>query len=891
MGKLDKKMVQVPATSALILGFVLLSAVGAAAHSAGGNALTSAQTKCTTTANKNWSKVSKVVKKNVQKCLKNYATGAALAGDPAIDTLEECVGFDVKGKLQKTKNKTSAGFDATCGGPNRVGVDDQGFPKMPEYGATSPATVNAAAQAQETDLAHDIFGVDLDAAGLIRRADSGDATDASKCQQKVLKTAAKCMLKRQKQFTTCVKTHLAAPGLYGLIYDVDDLALCYDGLDAAKLQKKCLGDATSGIHKEMQRCEDSVSDRTLSVLFGGCATDDPAAAAVCVDQRVRCRFCVSANAAAGATRDCDLFDDGDSLNSSCLPCPLGSGFESTFAAIQSIIFDSPTYGCSNGLCHGGAAPQGGLDLSDNPATPEIDSYARLINVAGTFASPAMDRVEPGEPSLSFLYNKLAAATLLGHLTGGGSPMPGGGNPALSPEHLEAIEKWIRGGAPENLNVAGTSLLLATCLPADDPLTIAVPDPPVAGAGVQLQQTPWDLPAQSENEICMSTFYDLTAPGLVPASAKVACPPQLVNVNNPSGECFAYKSQTLWQDSQSHHSIIHAYTGVADDTDSGWGSWTYKFQDQSNPLEGTSCNPKAVDGTGANPGCSGDVVRAAACIGYGPSDYGNNNNTAPTFSGSQEPFTQAIYPDGVYNILPMSGIVVWNSHAFNLTGGDTTMSQYLNLDFALGALEQQFPVQAIFDAASIFVTDVQPFDSQEYCRTYTIPQGAALFELSSHTHRHGVLWRTWAPPNTPCLPGQAACVARPDTPLYLSTDYTDPLQLGFDPPVPHGTGTSAAAIAARTYLYCSLYDNGVGPGSPEVKRRSTSPVPPLPFGGPCKSFETQCIGPNQGTLCSGLDSLCESSPGAGDGDCDACPVTGGLTSEDEMFILIGSYYIP
>jgi len=26
-------------------------------------------------------------------------------------------------------------------------------------------------------------------------------------------------------------------------------------------------------------------------------------------------------------------------------------------------------------------------------------------------------------------------------------------------------------------------------------------------------------------------------------------------------------------------------------------------------------------------------------------------------------------------------------------------------------------------------------------------------------------------------------------------------------------------------------------------------------------------------------------------CDACPVRGGFTTADEMFILIGSYYIP
>jgi len=875
----------------LIVGLAWLAPTGAAAHDAGGSPQTPAQRKCTTTANKNWSKVSKTINKNVQKCLRNYAAGASLADDPSVDTLEKCIGFDAKGKTQKAKDKTSRGFDATCGGPNRFGVDADGFPKMPEYGVTSPATVNAAAQGQEIDLTHDIFGADLDSAGLIKISDAGDAGDAAKCQKKILKTASKCMLERKKQLLKCVKTHLVKPSIYGLIYDAGDLALCYDGLDAVKLQKKCLGDATRALTKEMQTCADTVSDRPLSALVGGCATDDPAAAAVCVDQRVKCRLCVSANAADGAARDCDLFDDGDAANSSCLPCPTGTGFASTYAAIQSLIFESPTYGCTNSLCHGGVAPQGGLDLTDDPATPQIDSYARLVNIPAVGAAPPLNRVEPGEPALSFLYNKLASATLTGHVTGGGSPMPAGGNPPLTPEHLEAIEKWIHGGAPENLNVAGTSLLLATCLPPDDPLTIPVPAEPGAGVGVQLQQTPWDLPAQSENEICMSTFYDLTGTGLVPASAKVPCPPAFLNVNNPSGECFAYKSQTLWQDPQSHHSIIHIYTGTADVSDVGWGPWTYKFQDETNPLEATSCNPTTVDTTGRNPGCSGEVVRAGACIGYGPSDYSNNNNTAPSFSGSQEPFSQQNYPTGVYSILPMSGIVVWNSHAFNLTTGDTTMSQYLNLDFALGSSEQQFPVKAIFDAGSIFVTDVPPFETREYCRTYTLPEGAALFELTSHTHRHGVLWRTWAPPNTPCVPGQAACVPRSDQPLYLSTEYTDPLQLDFDPPILHGFGTTAADKAARTYLYCSVYDNGAGPGSPEVKRRSTSPVPPLPFGGPCPANQTQCIGPNQGTLCFGLDSLCDSSPGAGDGDCDACPLKGGLSSEDEMFILIGSYYIP
>ena len=39
-------------------------------------------------------------------------------------------------------------------------------------------------------------------------------------------------------------------------------------------------------------------------------------------------------------------------------------------------------------------------------------------------------------------------------------------------------------------------------------------------------------------------------------------------------------------------------------------------------------------------------------------------------------------------------------------------------------------------------------------------------------------------------------------------------------------------------------------------------------------------------CGGSDAVC----GAG-GVCDACPVHGGVTTADEMFILLGSFYVP
>jgi len=271
---------------------------------------------------------------------------------------------------------------------------------------------------------------------------------------------------------------------------------------------------------------------------------------------------------------------------------------------------------------------------------------------------------------------------------------------------------------------------------------------------------------------------------------------------------------------------------------------------------------------------------------------------------------------------LRGVIVWNSHAFNLTQSETTMAQFLNLEFAQPA-DQVYPLQGIFDARWIFAQDVPAFGTQEICATHTIEQGARLFELGSHTHVRGVRWRTWAPPNTPCQPGcpkpyQAnpifkLCQPDPDlpicdgppppprAPLYFSSDYSDPLQLGFDPPLAYDDPD----VASRTFLFCSTYDNGSGPGSPPVKLRSKAPYPPdtagfpgtilnaVGIGGPCPKKVTSCVdGPNKGLICGTNTTLNHAF--CGDPAlalCDACPTRGGVTTSDEMYILLGSYFVP
>jgi hypothetical protein len=122
-------------------------------------------------------------------------------------------------------------------------------------------------------------------------------------------------------------------------------------------------------------------------------------------------------------------------------------------------------------------------------------------------------------------------------------------------------------------------------------------------------------------------------------------------------------------------------------------------------------------------------------------------------------------------------------------------------------------------------------------------------------------------------------------LYTNLVYNDPVILRLDPPL---LLNGAGPEADRTFTYCGYYDNGAT-NPQDVKRRSTSPPGGVIFdvftvGGPCAQNETQCIGgPNQGTLCNGDNAVCDS------GDCDACPLTGGFRTQDEMFILFGNYW--
>jgi hypothetical protein len=370
----------------------------------------------------------------------------------------------------------------------------------------------------------------------------------------------------------------------------------------------------------------------------------------------------------------------------------------------------------------------------------------------------------------------------------------------------------------------------------------------------------EMPVGSETEVCFASYYDFSdqvPPGVEKVYADFTA--------------FRYKKKVETQDPLSHHLIIHTYLGQYGPENPGWGAWTCKGGNKN----GETCDPKDLNFCGADSVCGSEPKRSVACLGFGPPDF-DTASTAPAFGGSQQPLSISKWADGVYSELPVKGIIVWNSHAFNLTKRPAKVEAWVNFDFATPP-EQLYPVQGgLLGVDKIFIMTVPPFQRKRYCATHTYPQGTRLFELGSHMHKRGKLFQIYEPDGTP--DGRL---------IYTSTQYNDPVQLDFDPPITLDNPDPAT----RTYRYCAEYDNGLTTAS-EVKRCSNSPPPPPPAVLQCTP--TFCAEGKVGQQCgagnaAAKDASCDTTPGAGDGRCDAATLRGGFTTEDEMFLLISYYF--
>ena len=574
--------------------------------------------------------------------------------------------------------------------------------------------------------------------------------------------------------------------------------------------------------------------------------------------------------------------------------------ESTFEQLQQQVFEAQ--GCTASACHGDAA-QGGLDLRADAA------YDNLINVPAN--SGDYLRVFPGEQDLSLLYQKVAAKTEGFELGSLPNPISGGAMPTgsgvLSDDDLALLRAWIRGGAPETGIVAGSEQYASCALEGTVAPNKIQPLPaPSVDQGVQFYSGAWTVPAEQEGEVCFVSYYDYS--DTIPPEYRVPCGEA---EGGPDRECFVYNTVLLAQDPQSHHSIVEFYVppegqeNQYDPMDPSWKNWKCLGGDKS----GQACTPGG-DECGDRSQCTTEPQTTVACIIYqnGPREMGTPAGlfgqaaVRQNLATAQEASFRDVFPPEVFAMAPVEGFIIYDSHAFNLTESDTTIEQWMNLTFA-SPDELRYQSSQIFDADDIFgMGFIDPFSSTEACGSFTMPQYGRLMTLSSHTHRYGKEFRIWYPPNEPC-PGQApdnGCGRGEGEPDYISFDYADPLYQRFrDDDI---LAFDSADPAERTFRYCAVWDNGETEPT-EVRRESKKPdaetcvfldtfAPIAEQRGfsfatcGCEPEDRACLGgPNEGMSCNGDDAVC----GEG-GVCDACPLGGGVTTEEEMFILLGSYYV-
>lgn len=106
----------------------------------------------------------------------------------------------------------------------------------------------------------------------------------------------------------------------------------------------------------------------------------------------------------------------------------GCASEPRFAADVEPLFRARCTGC-----HGGATPQGGLDLYADPLG---------VMVEQTSGQADLDLVKPGDSLYSYLFHKVNGSQALAGGAGGTMPLTG----ALSEEEIDLIAAWIDSGA-------------------------------------------------------------------------------------------------------------------------------------------------------------------------------------------------------------------------------------------------------------------------------------------------------------------------------------------------------------------------------------------------------------------------------------------------------------
>ncbi len=606
-------------------------------------------------------------------------------------------------------------------------------------------------------------------------------------------------------------------------------------------------------------------------------------------------------------------------------------FDSTYALIQDAIFENK--GCTEATCHGAAA-QGGLDLREGASFDAlVDAPSRTVE--------GMVRVVPGQKEQSLLWFNLAAATLPGQWEAPLRPMPIGFE-ALSLDELEAMREWIESGAPREGVLPVTADLLDACLPPAKPIEITPLPPPVEGEGVQIRMPRWEVPAGGEDEVCFVSYYDLS--DRVPERFRSPDGTRFrYNRIQIRQDPLSHHLIVNQYRGSTNNSLVRDFfcRGGASAGES------------CDPMDLNACGDGVCGSRAVSSFACIEFDGGAGAFGggfTGTQETGTEQRLLPGVYDELPVKGWILWNSHAFNLSDEPGKVeAWLNFDFaepvdqQFPGRDIfTAGTIFNMRVSPFAAQEVCSIQVLpgkshlFELSShthqrgvrfrtflgAFRCDGGPKNNAA-CSPYGPDDGSGAPDLCS-----GAPCRSKVPPAAGDCDGNLEvtineliqainislgleprnrCVrADPDgnrnvtvaelivavraslnveyrdpdeSLLYSSLVYNDPAIMNFDPPIDFPTNESARD--ARGLTYCSLYDNGFA--NPDtVKTRTRSP-------NSCSAIA--CTEGNVGATCFGSNhALCDTSPGAGDGMCDACRLDGGVTTEDEMFILLGSYYV-
>jgi len=493
----------------------------------------------------------------------------------------------------------------------------------------------------------------------------------------------------------------------------------------------------------------------------------------------------------------------------------------TFASIQRRIFARQ---CAFSGCHGPVNPQADLVLVGERAYDDlVDRLA--TTAAASFAGKK--RVVPGAPSTSFLMDKLGGQLAPGE----GAPMPLDRAP-LRPDQLEAIRKWILAGAPRERAVGGTFEG-----ELDQQPRIGAPLPPPGGYQVKLDPVPvGDLP---ETEGC-----------------------QLVRLGNPD-DVFVQKWEMFMHEG-SHHFILRAFR----------------------------CTD--ADGDGTND-CDEPDFDARFPRGFRPCEEFNHLSSS-FLVGAQTPHFLVDYQTpttGVALALHRNQPLLLNSHYTN-PFSDTVAEVWVNATPVDESLVRH-RARILFETVANAFIRVPPgekapaaaqacaFAESPICDAAGEPRPAAthfaLLGVTSHMHKRSLKFVSDLHDSAGNrLSRGAEDMADPadgSRHLYVSTEYSDPVNLTFWPPI--------IVTAGQQLQYTCSLDNGV---DTPVKLGCEEE----PGQTPGRSIVEQVIA--GGDQFAGAARWCESDAdcaGFGTERCVPANLVFGFRADDDMCILPGLFY--